>query len=176
MGGPAQVFTTYHEKEIIHIRSHLYGEESTLTKNIIGYDANSLYIYCWGDVVPCGKDTFAVKEKPFDQKRITNFLKDVFKGEIFGFVQVIIDVLETLCDKFREIAPLLFKRYMIVIYLRKWRYIKKKTRKKKHLKEQISYHVLWKQKRSLFTPGICWYLQHRFEAYSSSSIGWIWTK
>ena len=42
--GPAQVFTRYHEKDITRIRSHVYKEESKLTKGFIGYDANS-YIF-----------------------------------------------------------------------------------------------------------------------------------
>ena len=50
--GPAQVFTRYHEKNITPIRSHVYGEKSKLTKGIIVYDANILYLYCSGDVMP----------------------------------------------------------------------------------------------------------------------------
>ena len=42
MGGPAQVFTRYHEKDITRIRSHVYGEKGKSAKGVIGYDANSL--------------------------------------------------------------------------------------------------------------------------------------
>ena len=42
VSGPAQVFTKYHEKDITHIRSHVYGEKSKLTKGGIGYDANAV--------------------------------------------------------------------------------------------------------------------------------------
>ena len=42
VGGPAQVFTRYHEKDIKSIRSHVYGEKSKLVKGVIGYDANAL--------------------------------------------------------------------------------------------------------------------------------------
>ena len=31
VGGPVQVFTRYHEKDIKHIRSRVYGEKSKLT-------------------------------------------------------------------------------------------------------------------------------------------------
>ena len=68
VGGPAQVFTVYHEKDITRIRSHVYGEKGKLARGIIGYDANSLYFYCSGDVMPCGKDTLVVNKKSFDQK------------------------------------------------------------------------------------------------------------
>ena len=55
VGGPAQIFTRYHEKDITHIRFHVYGEKSKLTKGIMGYDANSLYLCCSSDVMPYGK-------------------------------------------------------------------------------------------------------------------------
>ena len=55
VGGSAQDFTRYHEKDITHIRSHVYEEKSKLTKGIIGYDANALYLYCSGDVMPVAK-------------------------------------------------------------------------------------------------------------------------
>ena len=65
---------------------------SKLTKNIIGYDANSLHLYCSGDVMPCGADTLVMNEKPFDQQQNETFLRDVLKGKVFGFAQVDIDV------------------------------------------------------------------------------------
>ena len=49
VGAPAHVFTRYHEKGITRIRSHVYGEKGKLTKVVIGYDANSLYLCCSGD-------------------------------------------------------------------------------------------------------------------------------
>ena len=63
VGGPAQDFTRYHERDITHIRSHVYGEKSKLTMSLIGYDANSLYLYCLGDVIPCDKDMLVVNKK-----------------------------------------------------------------------------------------------------------------
>ena len=88
VGGPAQVFTRYHVKNITRIRSHVYEERSKLTKGIIGYDANAVYLYCSGNEMPCGKDTLVVNKKPFDQKRIAKFSKDVLKRKVFGFAQV----------------------------------------------------------------------------------------
>ena len=67
VGGLAQVFAMYHEKEITRIRSHVYGEKRKLPKGTIGYDANALYLYCSRAVMPCGKDKLVVNEKPFDQ-------------------------------------------------------------------------------------------------------------
>ena len=33
----------------------------------------------------CGKETLVVNEKPFDQKEIAQFSKDVLKGKFFVF-------------------------------------------------------------------------------------------
>ena len=102
-----QVFTRYHEKDITRIRFHVYGEKGKLTKGIIGYDANDLYLYCSGDVMRCGKDALAVNKKPYNQKRIAKFLKDVLKRKVFGFAQVDIKVPDELYDKFSEMRLLL---------------------------------------------------------------------
>ena len=56
--------------------------------------------------MPCGKDTLVVNQKLFDQKRIAKFSKNVLKGKVFRFVQIDIEVLNELCDKFSEMAPL----------------------------------------------------------------------
>ena len=79
VGGPAQVFTRYHERNITRIRSHVYGEKSKLIKGAIGYDANGLYLCCSGDVIPCSKDMLVVNKKPFDQKQNSQNCK-IFKG------------------------------------------------------------------------------------------------
>ena len=44
----------------------MYEEKAKLAKGVIAYDANSLYLYCSGDVMPCGKDTLVVHKKLFD--------------------------------------------------------------------------------------------------------------
>ena len=84
----------------------MYGEKSKLTKGVIGYDTNILYLCCSSDVMHCGKDTLVVKNKPFDQKRIAKFSKDVSKGKVFGFVQDDIEVPDEVYDKFSEMASL----------------------------------------------------------------------
>ena len=108
VGRPAQVFARYHEKNITRIRFHVYGEKSKLTKGIIGYDANALYPFSPGNVMPCGKGTLVVNKKPFDQKgRFQGiFSWDVLKGKVFGFAQVDIEVPDELYDKFSEMPPL----------------------------------------------------------------------
>ena len=85
LGGQEEVFTRYHKKCITRIRSHVHGVESKMTKEMIGYNANLLYLRCANDLMPRDKDTLIVKTKPFHQKGISKFLKDVLKRNIFRF-------------------------------------------------------------------------------------------
>ena len=65
-----------------------------------------IYLYCSGDVIPCGKDSLVVNKKLFDQKRIAKFSKDFLKGKVIGFAQVDIEIPDELYDKFSQMAPI----------------------------------------------------------------------
>ena len=161
VGGPAHVFTRYHKKDITRIRSHVYGEKSKLTRGIIGYDANSLYLYCSGDVMPCGKETLIVNKMPFDQKRIAKFSKDVLKGNVFGFAQVDIEVPDELYDKFSDISPLFVVQEIPDRDIpEKMKIYKEKTRRKTVKGTKKLLGVMKAKKILLYTPLIEWYLQH----------------
>ena len=161
MGGPAQVFTRYHEKDITRIKSHVYGEKSKLTKIVIGYDTNSLYLYYSGGVMPCGKDTLILNKKPFDQKRIATFSRDILKGKVLGFAQVDFEVPDELYDKFSEMAPLFVVQEIpdrdipevMKIY-------KEKTGRKRVKVTKKLLGVMKAKKILLYTPLMEWYLQH----------------
>ena len=161
VGGPAQVFTRYHERVITRIRSHVYGEKSKLTKGVIGFDANSLYLYCSGDVMLCGKDRLLVNKKPFDQKRIVKFSKGVLKQKVFGFVQVDIEVSDELYDKFSEMAPVLVVQEICDCDIpEEMKIYKEKTGKKTVKGTKKLLGVLKAKKILLYTPLIKWYQQH----------------
>ena len=104
VGGPAQTFTRYHEKDVTYIRSHIKREKKC--KKIIGFEADALYLYCSGDVMPCGKDKLTTIQKPYDEKIIQTFQRDVLEDKFFGFAQVNIEVPHNLKDKFSEMPPL----------------------------------------------------------------------
>ena len=53
VGGPSLVFTRYHEVGVTKIRSHQITEPR-LCKNIVGYDANALYLSTMLRDMPCG--------------------------------------------------------------------------------------------------------------------------
>ena len=161
VGGPAQVFTRYYEKDITCIRSHVNGEKGKLTKSIIGYDANSLYLYCSGDVMPCGKETLVVNKKPFDQKRITKFSRHVLKGKVFGFVQVDIEVPDEVYDNFSEMPPLFVVQEISDCDIPE----KMKIYQKKHGRKTVKgtkklLGVMKVKKIPLYTPVIEWYSLH----------------
>ena len=120
VGGPAQVFTRYCEKDITCIRPCVYEEKSKLTKGVIGYDANALYLYCSGDVMPCGKDTLDVNKKPFDQKRLQNFQRMFSKEKFLGLRRLTLKYPTSFMTSLvRFHHCLLFKGFLIVIYLKK---------------------------------------------------------
>ena len=68
IGGPSIVFCRYAEAGVSQIRSHIY-EDAKTCRTVLGLDANSLYLFCSGQEMPCGK------EKVFSEltgKRKTN--------------------------------------------------------------------------------------------------------
>ena len=161
VGGSAQVFTRYREKDITLIRSHVHEEKSKLTKGVVGYDANSLYLYCSGGVVPCGKDALAVNKKPFDQKKITKFSKDVLKGKVFGFPQVDIEVPDELYDKFSGMSPLFVVQEILHRDIPEEMKIYKETSVRQTVKGTKKLLGVMKAKKIvLYTPLIELYLQH----------------
>ena len=161
VGGPAQVFTRYREKDVTRIRSHAYEEKSKLTKGNIGYDANALYLYCSGNGMPCGKDALVVNEKPFDQKRIAKFSKDILNGKVFGFAQVDIEVHDELSDKFREISPLFVVQSIPDCDIPEEMKIYKEKTRRKTVKGTKKLLCVMKAKRILeYTPLIERYIEH----------------
>ena len=161
VGGPAQVFTRYHEKDITRKRFHVHGKKDKLTKGIIGYDANVLYLYCSGNVMPCGKDTLNVKKKPYNQKRIAKFSESVSKGKVFGFAQVDIEVPDELYDKFSEMPPLLVVQEIPDHNIpEEMKVYKEKTGRKTVTGTKKLLGVMQAEKILLYTPVIEWHLRH----------------
>ena len=111
--------------------------------------------------MPCGKDALVVNKKPFDQKQIAKFLKDVLKGKVFGFAQVEIEVPDELYDKFSEISPLFVVQEIPDRNLPKEMKTYKEKNGRKTLKGTKKLLSIMKAKKILlYTPLIEWYLQH----------------
>ena len=132
-----------------------------MTKGVIDYDANSLYLYCSGDVMPCYKDTLVLNKKPFDQKRIAKLSKEVLKGQVLGFAQVDIEVHDELYDKFSEMSPLIVVQEIPDRHITEEMKIYEEKTGRKTVKETKKLLDVMKAKKILFyTPLIRWYLQH----------------
>ena len=71
VGGPSLIFHRYHEAYVTKIRG------KNLCKKIIGYDANSLYLYCVGQDMCMGY--YSLREKKNGYKRDTNFSKEAIQ-------------------------------------------------------------------------------------------------
>ena len=84
IGGPSIVFCRHAEAGVSKIRSHIYREEDAKTcRSVQGLDANSLYLFCSGQEMPCGK------EKVFhcDPEEKNEIIQNVLNDKLFGFLK-----------------------------------------------------------------------------------------
>ena len=158
IGGPSIVFSRYAESGETSIRSHIYGSEARKCRSVIGYDANSLYLYCAGQEMPCGKERYEEIKKPTE---VGALCEKILKKEIFGFVQVDIEVPEKLKDKFSEFSPLFVvdevPEDLVPEHMKKY---KKDTGRKTAKGSKKLLGVLRAKKILLYTPVLKWYLEH----------------
>ena len=158
VGGPAQVFTRYHEKDVTYIRSHIEREKC---KKIIRYDANALYLYCSGDIMPCGKDKLTVIEKPYDKMQIQTFERNVLEDTYFGFAQVDIEVPHNLNEIFSEMLPLFVVDEIPDNCIPEEMKLYKKRTGRKTIKGKKKLLGVTKAKKILlYSPLLKWYLNH----------------
>ena len=103
--GPSIVFCRYTEAGKSQIRSHKHQNPKTCA-SVIGFDANSLYLYCSGQEMPCGKESYVEVSNPQDYRIINDLCAKVLTGELFGFLRADIHVPDKLPEKFSEFSPL----------------------------------------------------------------------
>ena len=158
IGGPSIVFCRYAEAGVSQIRSHIYKDAKTC-RAVLGFDANSLYLYCSGQEMPCGKEKVfrcngGVEER---DKLIQNVLND----KLFGFFQVDIEVPEQLLDKFSEFSPLFVlsevPENQIPQHMQDY---KINTGRKKIKNNKKLLGVMKAEKILLYSPLLKWYLNH----------------
>ena len=109
IGGPSIVFCRYAEAGVSKIRSHIYrGADAKTCRSVQGLDANSLYLFCSGQEMPCGKEK-VFKCNPGEKDKL---IQNVLNDKLFGFFQVDIEVpersgeAEQLRKRFSELCPL----------------------------------------------------------------------
>ena len=105
IGGPSIVFCRYAEAGVSKIRSHIYSEKAKTCRSVQGLDANSLYLFCSGQEMPCGKEK-VFKCNPERSESEAEIILKVQNDELFGFFEVDLEVPDQLRDKFSEFCPL----------------------------------------------------------------------
>ena len=171
IGGPSIVFCRYAEAGVSQIRSHIY-EDAKTCRAVLGLDANSLYLFCSGQEMPCGKEKVFQANPEEKDKLIQNVLND----KLFGFFQVDIEVPEQLLDKFSEFSPLFIlsevREDQIPQHMQDY---KINTGRKKIQNNKKHLGVMKTEKILLYSPLLKWYLNyglqvtkiHKYISYTS---------
>ena len=155
IGGPSIVFCRYAEAGVFQIRSHIY-EDAKTCRTVLGLDANSLYLFCSGQEMPCGKEK--VFQNPEEKDKL---IQNVLNDKLFGFFQVDIEVPEQLLDKFSEFSPLFILSEVpedqIPQHMQDY---KINTGRKKIKNNKKLLGVMKAEKILLYSPLLKWYLNH----------------
>ena len=162
VGGPAIVFCRYHKRGKTRMIAHIYGRNGKKCKTNLGYDANALYLYCSGQLMPCGTEKHVKVKTPTSPYNIKGLTNKVLRNEIFGFAQVDIEVPETLYEKFSEMAPL-FVVDEITKVPEPMKEYQKLTGRKENKNSRKLLGVMKAKKTLLYTPLLKWYIEHGLE-------------
>ena len=164
IGGPSIVFCRYAEAGVSKIRSHIYsGADAKICRSVQGLDANSLYLFCSGQEMPCGKEKVFQANPEEKYKLIQNVLND----KLFGFFQVDIEVpersgeAEQLRKHFLEFSPLFVLSVVpedqIPQHMQDYKF---NTGREKIKNNKKLLGVMKAEKILLYSPLLKWYLNH----------------
>ena len=151
------------------IRSHKY-ENAKTCKSVVGFDANSLYLYCFPQEMPCGKEEYVEIEKPNDLELMPDKLcKDILEDKLFGFLQLDIHVPDNLKEKFSEFSPLFVvdsvPENMIPKHMKDYQ---KNTGRKTLQSSRKLLGVTKAKNIFLYTPMLKWYFNHGLKVTQAS--------
>ena len=158
IGGPSIVFCRHAEAGVSKIRSHIYREADAKTcRSVQGLDANSLYLFCSGQEMPCGK------EKVFhcDPEEKDELIQNVLNDKLFGFFEVDIEVPGQKRKLFSEFCPLFVisevPEDQIPQHMKDY---KINTGRKMIKNNKKLLGVMKTEKILLYSPLLKWYLNH----------------
>ena len=158
IGGPSIVFCRHAETGVSKIRSHIYrGADAKTCRSVLGLDANSLYLFCSGQEMPCGKEKVFKCNLGEKDEIILKVLND----ELFGFFEVDLEVPHQLRDKFSEFCPLFVisevPEERIPQHMKDY---KINTGRKMIKNNKKLLGVMKAEKILLYSPLLKWYLNH----------------
>ena len=171
IGGPSIVFCRYAEAGVSKIRSHIYSEKAKTCRSVHGLDSNSLYLFCSGQEMPCGKEKVFkcnTEAKP-EQSRSKapssaeqdEIIQNVLNDKLFGFFEVDIEVPEQKRKRFSEFCPLFVisevPEDQIPQHMKDY---KINTGRKMIKNNKKLLGVMKTEKILLYSPLLKWYLNH----------------
>ena len=173
IGGPSIVFCRYAEAGVSRIRSQSEADAKTC-RAVLGLDANSLYLYCSGQEMPCGKEkVFSTdpeakpeqrpkgRSQALSSEEKDELIQNVLNDKLFGFFQVDIEVPEQLWDKFSEFSPLFILSEVPEDQIPQHMHAYKiNTGRKKIKNNKKLLGVMKAEKILLYSPLLKWYLNH----------------
>ena len=165
IGGPSIVFCRYAEAGVSKIRSHIYSEKAKTCRSVHGLDSNSLYLFCSGQEMPCGKEkvfkcnTEAKPEQSSAEQ--DEIIQNVLNDKLFGFFEVDIEVPEQKRKRFSEFCPLFVisevTEEQIPQHMKDY---KINTGRKMIKNNKKLLGVMKTEKILLYSPLLKWYLNH----------------
>ena len=164
IGGPSIVFCRHAEAGVSKIRSHIYSEADAKTcRSVQGLDANSLYLFCSGQEMPCGKEK-VFKCNPgekAERAKQDEIIQNVLNDKLFGFFEVDIEVPEQKRKRFSEFCPLFVisevPEDQIPQHMKDY---KINTGRKMIKNNKKLLGVMKTEKILLYSPLLKWYLNH----------------
>ena len=158
VGGPSIVFCRHAEAGVSKIRSHIYREEDAkICRSVQGLDANSLYLFCSGQEMPCGKEK-VFKCNPDEQDEI---IQNVLNDKLFGFFEVDIEVTEQKRKRFSEFCPLFVISEVPEDQIpQRMKDYKINTGRKMIKNNKKLLGVMKDEKILIYSPLLKWYLNH----------------
>ena len=159
VGGPSLVFTRYHEVGKTRIRSHQIAEPQ-LCKNILGYDANALYLSTMLREMPCGKERVVHYEDEYQINSAPVLTHRLKEKRWFGFAEVDIEIPNHLHQKFEEMCSF-FHNKMVpakAVPEHMLKYLRDTGRKRGEDKKLMG--TLSAQKILIYAPLLLWYVKH----------------
>ena len=159
VGGPSLVFTRYHEVGKTRIRSQQVAN-SKLCQNILGYDANALYLSTMLRDMPCGKervvnytDEYQIDGAPV----LTHRLKE---RSWFGYAEIDIEIPNHLHQKFEEMCPFFHNKAVPTkaVPEHMLKYLRDTGRKRGEDKKLMG--TLSAQRILVYAPLLLWYVKH----------------
>ena len=173
IGGPSIVFCRHAEAGVSKIRSHIYrgsdSEKAKTCRSVLDLDSNSLYLFCSGQEMPCGKEKVFKcnpEAKPGQSSERSSeeqdeLIQNVLNDKLFGFFEVDIEVPDQLRDKFSEFCPLFVisevPEDQIPQHMKDY---KINTGRKMIKNNKKLLGVMKAEKILLYSPLLKWYLNH----------------